>query len=188
MDYSKTHFYKIVCKDTNINDMYIGHTTQFTKRKHQHKTRCCNPENPKYHLRVYKFIRDNGHWENWNMILIDTLPCECKLDALKKERKFYEELKPTLNVLRPLTTNEEKLNDIHKQTLKSNTKAIQDRISNPQKYKDMDRNNYLKRRERVLENNKKRVECCCGGSFTVSNKSSHFKTRKHQDYLETLEN
>ena len=33
MDYSNTYFYKIVCKDTNDLSMYIGHTTNFTKRK-----------------------------------------------------------------------------------------------------------------------------------------------------------
>ena len=44
-------------------------------------------------MKVYKCIRDNGHWENWNMILIDTVNCEGKLDAVKKEREFYEELK-----------------------------------------------------------------------------------------------
>ena len=33
MDYSNTHFYKIVCKDTNDSSMYIGHTTNFTTRK-----------------------------------------------------------------------------------------------------------------------------------------------------------
>ena len=32
-DYSSTHFYKIVCKDLDIRDFYIGHTTDFTTRK-----------------------------------------------------------------------------------------------------------------------------------------------------------
>ena len=188
IDYSKTHFYKIVCNDTTIKDMYIGHTTQFTKRKHQHKIRCCNPNNPKHHFKVYKFIRDNGHWENWNMILIDTLPCEGKLDALKKEREIYEELKPSLNVLRPLTTDEEKLYDMRQQTLKSNAKVCQDRINNPEKYKEIDRNSYLKRRDKVLENNRTKVDCSCGGSYTLSNKSEHLKTKKHQQYLQSIEN
>ena len=40
IDYRHTHFYKIVCKDLNIKDCYVGHTTDFTKRKYQHKTAC----------------------------------------------------------------------------------------------------------------------------------------------------
>ena len=122
------------------------------------------------------------------MILIDTLPCEGKLDALKKEREIYEELKPSLNVLRPLTTDEEKLYDMRQQTLKSNAKVCQDRINNPEKYKEIDRNSYLKRRDKVLENNRTKVDCSCGGSYTLSNKSEHLKTKKHQQYLQSIEN
>ena len=43
MDYSKTHFYKIVCKDLSIKDCYVGHTTNLMKRKHHHKNLCINP-------------------------------------------------------------------------------------------------------------------------------------------------
>jgi hypothetical protein len=27
IDYSKTMIYKIVCKDFNVSDLYVGHTT-----------------------------------------------------------------------------------------------------------------------------------------------------------------
>ena len=37
IDYTNTHFYRIVCKDTSINDCYIGHTTDFKRRKSEHK-------------------------------------------------------------------------------------------------------------------------------------------------------
>ena len=37
MDYSNTYFYKIVCKDLNVTDCYVGHTLNFTKRKCTHK-------------------------------------------------------------------------------------------------------------------------------------------------------
>ena len=33
IDYSKTIIYKIVCKDINIKDCYVGSTTNFTNRK-----------------------------------------------------------------------------------------------------------------------------------------------------------
>ena len=33
IDYSKTHFYKIVCKELSVKDCYIGHTTNFNRRK-----------------------------------------------------------------------------------------------------------------------------------------------------------
>ena len=40
IDYTKTIFYIIFSNNENINESYIGHTTQFTKRKSQHKNIC----------------------------------------------------------------------------------------------------------------------------------------------------
>ena len=37
INYDNTHLYKIVCKDLDITDMYIGHTTDFASRKSRHK-------------------------------------------------------------------------------------------------------------------------------------------------------
>ena len=35
IDYSKTHFCKIVCNDTNIKPCYVGHTTDFKRRNYE---------------------------------------------------------------------------------------------------------------------------------------------------------
>ena len=35
LNYDKTYFYKIVCKDLNIKDCYVGHTLNF-KTESQH--------------------------------------------------------------------------------------------------------------------------------------------------------
>ena len=62
IDYSKTVIYKIVCKDLNITDCYVGNTTRFTNRKSQHKYSNITPENKSYNYNVYKFIRENVGW------------------------------------------------------------------------------------------------------------------------------
>ena len=31
INYDKTHFYKLMCKDFNITDCYVGHTTDWVK-------------------------------------------------------------------------------------------------------------------------------------------------------------
>ena len=46
IDYSNAIIYKIVCNNLNITDVYVGHTTQFTKRKNIHKCRCNNDTSP----------------------------------------------------------------------------------------------------------------------------------------------
>ena len=38
INYDNTCFCKIVCKNLDIHDIYVGHTTDFTTRKTAHKT------------------------------------------------------------------------------------------------------------------------------------------------------
>ena len=107
-DYSETHFYKIVCRDTNIENMYIGHTVNFTKKKNHHKS-ICNKENCKNHNQyVYQFIRENGGWNNFQMVLINIECCKNKLEALKREREYIEINKVSLNHYPPMITDEER--------------------------------------------------------------------------------
>ena len=68
INYSNTIIYKIICKDISIKDIYIGHTTNFIQRKYAHKIACKTIQN---NLRLYRYIRDNGGWENWDMIQIE---------------------------------------------------------------------------------------------------------------------
>ena len=124
MNYTKTHFYKIVCNDLNIKDCYVGHTINFKNRKSAHK-RTCNNENDKihYNMPLYKFIRQNGDWDNFDMILINTETCENRLMALKREREYIEELNATLNKARPFRTDEE-LKEYKKEYVENNKDYI----------------------------------------------------------------
>ena len=51
-DYAKTIIYKLInydCPDL----VYVGSTTNFTKRKQHHKQRCLNINDKKHNLKVY---------------------------------------------------------------------------------------------------------------------------------------
>ena len=108
-DYSKTIVYKLCCNDTTISDLYVGHTTNFNQRKHNHKTNCCNNNSKNHNLYVYKFIRNNGGWDNWSMIQIEEFNCNNSREATIRERYWIEVLKPKLNVINPFATLEEKV-------------------------------------------------------------------------------
>jgi hypothetical protein len=101
MDYSQTIIYKICCKDPNITDIYIGHTTNFTKRKNSHKTSCSNENDKKYKQYVYEFIRNNGGWENWTIVQIENINCKDKREAEATEHYWIESLNATLNSNKP---------------------------------------------------------------------------------------
>ena len=100
INYSNTIIYKICCKDNCIDDIYIGHTTNFTKRKHQHKL-LCSKETLNSNLKIYKTIISNGGWDNWDMIEIAKYNCKNANEARIKEHEHFILLNPSLNTIEP---------------------------------------------------------------------------------------
>ena len=106
-DYSKTVIYKICCKDVNVTDIYVGHTTNLYKRKDRHKY-CCTTEKCKvYNTHIYKFIRENGGLNNWEIIKLYDYPCNSLKEASIEERKCLNKLCATLNTKKPYESFEE---------------------------------------------------------------------------------
>ena len=73
INYQNTIIYKIVCNDLTITESYVGSTTDFRRRKSQHKSSCNTINNSKYNQKNYIFIRENGGWENWTMLEIEKI-------------------------------------------------------------------------------------------------------------------
>ena len=102
IDYTNTLFYKISCKDTNITDVYIGHTTNFVQRKSGHKQGCNNPKSSNYACKLYTVIRQNGGWDNWRMDIIAYHECNDHYEARKKEQEYFIIYNATLNSIEPM--------------------------------------------------------------------------------------
>ena len=85
MDYSNTHFYTIVCKDLDVKDCYVGHTINSKNRRSSHKTLCYNTNCKDYNMPLYQFIRNNGGWNNFDLVLIETMEVKNSLETRKKE-------------------------------------------------------------------------------------------------------
>ena len=69
--YSNTVIYKI-----HKNDIcFIGSTTNETSRRNSHKKECDNETGKSYNYYMYKYIRENGGWDNWNFEVIEKYPC-----------------------------------------------------------------------------------------------------------------
>ena len=109
IDYSKCVIYKIQHKDRD-DLLYVGHTTNFTKRKAYHKDYSTNEKSNKYNLQVYKFIRENGGWHQFNMVIIKEYPCESRRQAESEEDKLMREMKATMNQLSIIKFVKKKLN------------------------------------------------------------------------------
>ena len=184
MDYSKTHFYKIICKDLNVKECYVGHTLNFVKRKCHHKSDCNLPHSKNYNYSVYNFIRENGGWENWEMILIDTLNCENLLEVSKKEREFVENLNACLNDNLPSRTREDWRRDKREELL---PKKKDDYHKNRDRYRQQQKENYENNKDEINNKRKTKIMCVCGSYFRKADYKRHEKTKKHQDYINSLE-
>ena len=102
IDYSNTIIYKITCKDSNVTDVYVGHTTNFVQRKHAHKQNCVNEKATNYKCKLYEVIRNNGGWQNWNMEIINFFKCHDHYEARQKEQEYFISLNATLNSIEPM--------------------------------------------------------------------------------------
>ena len=158
IDYSNTCFYKICCKDLEITDIYVGHTTDFIRRKQRHKYYCNCETNKNYNQYVYKFIRDNCGWGNFDMVLIEKMSCANKLEALKKEREYIEVLNAKLNKNIPSRTkkeynkdNDEHLKEQNKQYRENNKEQINEQR---QQYRDNNREKLRDKQKQYQESHK----------------------------------
>lgn len=107
-------FYRISCINDAIKDFYIGSTTDFTKRKYQHKY---YTNNPKYNSKcayLYKTINNNGGWDNWVMEIIDCKLFDNIINARIHETKLIEEHKSSLNKIRAFITEEQRQENVKK--------------------------------------------------------------------------
>ena len=87
-----TYIYKLRCKDTNVKDSFIGHTTNPNTCKNYHKRRC-NFSNGK----LYQVMRDNGGWDNWKLNVLEKFEYSYNQqlkDKMEEEKQFHQ---PTLN-------------------------------------------------------------------------------------------
>jgi len=184
-DYSNTIIYKIVCKNLEITDCYVGHTTDFRKRKWGHKTDLKRKKHP-----LQNKIIENGGWDNWDMIEIEKYPCKDANEAKARERYWYEELKAKLNGQSPLQTREDLL--LRSKKYYENNKVVC--INRVKEYTELHKEEkleYLKNwrkehKEEQMEKQKQKHECECGGRYSNNHKQRHFRTDKHKEYLANI--
>jgi len=93
INYDKACIYDIE-KDGVV--YYVGSTTNFTKRKNGHKTACNNEKNKEYHHKIYQYIRDNGGFDSFQMVLIEYFKCNDANELRAREQHFINEFKTHL--------------------------------------------------------------------------------------------
>ena len=156
--YQNSIIYKLCHQnDLNNENIYIGSTTNFRTRKNRHKLRTTNKDTDGYNVFVYQFIRDNGGWDEWQMIPIEVFPCNGKEELEIRERYHIELLKSKLNKIIPTRTQKEYKKE------------------NKQKIKHINKEYYQQTKE---ERNEK-VKCeYCSCEINIQNLKRHQNTKK----------
>jgi hypothetical protein len=191
--YENAIVYKLCCDDPEITDIFVGSTCNFKVRKWQHKTSCNNENSKEYNRYVYQYIRENGGWDAWSMILIKKYPDVVdNQELLMKERKWITKLNATLNKRVPCALlelgkteydkqhyekNKTKLLEYGKQHYEKNkTKLLEYGKQYSKHYREQ---NSIK----ILEKANEKIECECGCMIGRSHIARHIKTKKHIELL-----
>ena len=187
LDFSKSVIYKLCCNDPMIKDEYIGSTTNFNRRRGEHKNVCGNSNHKNSNLKLYQCIASNGGWANWSMIVIERYEATDRRHIHTRERYWMEELKPSLNCVVPTRTKKEY--DL-KRYIDNKEDFLQYQSEYRQRHKDAQRLYQIQYRESHKEKrkayDKKRISqkfnCDCGGYYSLNSRSRHFKSKRCQNY------
>jgi hypothetical protein len=159
-EYSLTDYimYKICPKNKDLNYCYIGQTTNFTNRKRQHvKNTVTESDKKHYHLKHYETIRQNGGWNEWEMIEIEKFNSKTKLEARMREQELMKEHKANLNMLNAYITEDERATNkkaITEKYREENKELIRQQ---EKKYKEDHKDIIAEQMKKYREENKEKI-------------------------------
>ena len=175
--YENGIIYKLChCNDLENENIYIGSTTNFRRRKWDHKNNCNNENSKDFNYPVYQFIRENGGWDEWQMIPIEVYPCNNINELEIRERYHIELLKSKLNKVIPTRTKKEHYEANKEQILE---KHKQYKIKNKEKILEIHKKYYEDNKQIINEKRKQKVICDhCGSEITKGHLKRHQKSKK----------
>jgi len=137
--------------------IYIGSTKDFYNRKLHHKSDCNNPNSKNHNFKLYQYIRENGEWDNFEMLEIGVVEYETDEEFRIEEQKWIDDLGATLNNYRSYTSKEDMKDHL--------------RRHRKQHYKK------LTVKEKKYKNEK--IKCECGSLVNRGSIARHRKSKKH---------
>ena len=167
--------YKLVCKDVDATEVYVGSSTSLRNRRACHKSRCNNKNDKCYNFPVYQYIRENGGWQNWDLLPIERVEFDFRFELQDRERHHIEALHATLNSKVPNRNKAEYYQD-NKEEIKAQKKE----------YRQNHKEEIKARNKQYRQDNKEEInqkhDCPCGGRYTHHHKTKHLKTELHRNY------
>lgn len=203
--YQRAKIYKIVSNTTD--DVYYGSTcSPLSQRLSEHRKKYKQFINKKYaYITSFKIIETN----DYEIVLVEDFPCERKEQILARERHYIENNDcinkniPTRTKKEYYEQNKDKANENMTVYRKENANKINEqrklfRDQNKDKIAEQNKAYYDKNQEKLLQqkrnysnNNKDKLyqkfDCECGGKYTHQQRSKHYKTIRHIEFIQAKE-
>jgi len=193
--YQKACIYKIWSLETD--KIYIGSTCDMIKRWNNHKSTYKKwKDNKSIKICSSNILFDMVGVENCKIEWIKDFPCNSKKELNKEEGRMQRHFKDLLvNKLEAGRTfkqlyqdKKEEIKERNIQYYQNNIEKIKERKKqlyqdNKEEIKEKSKQYHQDNKEVINEKRGKKEICECGGKYTLWHKSTHFKTKKHQNFL-----
>lgn len=162
---------------------YVGSTKHIRHRMNCHKSECYNQNSKIY---KYKFIRENGGWDNVEIHILQECNEDVRFDVEDFYIKHYNCELNEIGAVFDLQYHKKYYQKNKQRKIKYHKEYYE---KNKEKKKEYRENNKEKRKEYVKNNKEKlneKFNCNCGGKYMRGNKKAHERTKKHKNYLASL--
>ena len=178
----KGKIYKLV--DVGYNKCYIGSTVEslsnrIAKHRYSYKMWCSG----KRTIKITAFdMFDEFGVDNIKIEEIEKYPCKDKAELEAREGYFIKN-SDCVNKTVAGRTKQQWMED-NKENIKRNNKIYYQNKRDTLLVKS--NTYYQENKEKRKEYNTQPFVCDCGSTITINSKSSHFKTLKHQNYINQM--
>jgi len=176
VNYNNGKIYKIepICEHEE-HEIYIGSTTKqyLSQRMNKHRSDYKRYLENKINYKINSFtLFEKYGLENCQIILLENVNNVNTKDELLAKEAFYIKNNNCLNRNMPLRTRYQ-YNIDKKDDIREYNKIYHE--NNKEKFRE----NYINNKEFIL----KPIQCECGSHYTYKHKTRHFKTAKHQNFI-----
>jgi len=215
INYNNGKIYKIIPINGEDNNIYIGSTTKtlLCQRFAVHKCIYNKYKKGETKQKLTSFLLfDKYGCENCKIVLIELVNAASKDELLRREA-FYIKSLNCVNKQIPLRNNKEyyidnkeiiskkhqkyyddnkdTILDYHKSYYEENKEKVLETNKkwkeNNKEYHDFIVKDWIKNnKERYETNRKQTIECNCGICYTKSNEARYCKSKKHQNFINTI--
>jgi len=204
--------YIIKHKTDDTKKVYVGSTNDFKRRISQHRKNCNNEKNKKYNFKLYQYLRENGGFYMYEIIILECYVCNFKNELYYKEDDYIKIYDNNLNSKRAYLTDEEYKKKNNEKVKKYREEHIEERKEYNKKWYENNKEEINEKNKKYRENNKEKISqknkekynnnkdiineqrkkekitCECGSIVRKNDIARHCKSLKHIAYIEQKNN